>query len=89
MPTNSRLSAAVAAVTILAQTPVSARSLEVKRYNPSDWAKGRFTENRHRNRPEKDNLPRGRRGRRREGTGGTKPADPLSRQSVRAVSLCV
>jgi len=37
-------SAAVAAVTIFAQTAVSAQSLQVKRYNPSQWTKGRFWE---------------------------------------------
>jgi 2-iminobutanoate/2-iminopropanoate deaminase len=44
MPINCRLSAAVAAVTIFAQTAVPAQSLQVKRYNPSEWTKGRFSE---------------------------------------------
>ena len=44
MSINCRLSAAVVAVTILAQTAVSAQDLEVKRFNPSEWTKGRFSE---------------------------------------------
>ena len=34
----------IAAILLFAQTAASAQSLEVKRYNPSEWAKGRFTE---------------------------------------------
>jgi len=44
MPINCRLAAAVAVVTIFVQTAASAQSLEVKRYNPSEWTKGRFTQ---------------------------------------------
>ena len=34
----------IAAILLFAKTAASAQSLEVKRYNPSEWAKGRFTE---------------------------------------------
>jgi 2-iminobutanoate/2-iminopropanoate deaminase len=39
-----RLLAFVALATLAAQTAAFAQSLEVKRYNPSEWTKGRFTE---------------------------------------------
>ena len=44
MSINYRLPKTIAAILLCAQTAVSAQSLEVKRYNPSEWAKGRFTE---------------------------------------------
>jgi enamine deaminase RidA (YjgF/YER057c/UK114 family) len=44
MSINCRLPQAIAAILLFAQTAASAQSLEVKRYNPSEWAKGRFTE---------------------------------------------
>lgn len=44
MPINCSLSAAAAAVTIFSQAALAAQSLEVKRYNPSEWTKGRFAE---------------------------------------------
>ena len=42
-PTRSALAMIVIA-TIAAQVAALAQSLDVKRYNPSEWTKGRFTE---------------------------------------------
>lgn len=44
MALHYRLLALVALAMLAAQTTASAQSLEVKRYNPSAWTKGRFTE---------------------------------------------
>ncbi len=44
MTVNHRLPALVAAGMLLAQAVASAQGLEVKRYNPSAWTEGRFTE---------------------------------------------
>jgi enamine deaminase RidA (YjgF/YER057c/UK114 family) len=40
----ARFSAALIVATVAAQTAVLAQGLEVKRYNPSEWTKGRFSE---------------------------------------------
>src|SRR3954468_24984629 len=40
----ARCSAALIVATVAAQTAVLAQGLEVKRYNPSEWTKGRFSE---------------------------------------------
>jgi 2-iminobutanoate/2-iminopropanoate deaminase len=45
MTFNYKAPAVAAAITLLAvATAASAQNLEVKRYNPSEWTKGRFTE---------------------------------------------
>jgi len=41
---NSRLSAALITGVLMTSTMANAQGLEVKRYNPSEWTKGRFTE---------------------------------------------
>jgi len=40
----ARFSAALIGATIAAQTAVLAQGLEIRRYNPSEWTKGRFSE---------------------------------------------
>jgi enamine deaminase RidA (YjgF/YER057c/UK114 family) len=40
----ARFSAVLVFTTVAAQTAALAQSLEVKRYNPSEWTKGRFSE---------------------------------------------
>ena len=40
----ARFSAALIVATVAAQTAVLAQGLEVRRYNPSEWTKGRFSE---------------------------------------------
>src|SRR3979409_880347 len=40
----ARVSAVLIVATFAAQTAVLAQGLEVKRYNPSEWTKGRFSE---------------------------------------------
>ena len=44
MSAIARISAFVIVATLAAQTAVLAQSLEVRRYNPSEWTKGRFSE---------------------------------------------
>lgn len=44
MSSVARFSAALIVATIAAQTAVLAQGLEVRRYNPSEWTKGRFSE---------------------------------------------
>ena len=44
MTLGCRLPVYVAIGMLIAQTAASAQSLEVRRYNPSEWTKGRFTE---------------------------------------------
>ena len=44
MSINCKLPQIIAATLLCAQTAASAQTLDVKRYNPSEWAKGRFTE---------------------------------------------
>ena len=39
-----RFSAVLIVATVVAQTAVMAQGLEVRRYNPSEWTKGRFSE---------------------------------------------
>jgi 2-iminobutanoate/2-iminopropanoate deaminase len=41
---NLKLSAAIIAGAVMTSTMAGAQGLEVKRYNPSEWTKGRFTE---------------------------------------------
>ena len=40
----ARFSAVLIVATVVAQTAVMAQGLEVRRYNPSEWTKGRFSE---------------------------------------------
>jgi hypothetical protein len=40
----AEFSAALVTATFIAQSAVLAQGLEVKRYNPSEWTKGRFSE---------------------------------------------
>jgi hypothetical protein len=40
----ARCSAALIVATFAAQTAALAQGLEVQRYNPSEWTKGRFSE---------------------------------------------
>ena len=44
MSSVARFSAALIVATVAAQTAVLAQGLEVRRYNPSEWTKGRFSE---------------------------------------------
>src|SRR5215468_2484652 len=44
MPLTTKLVAIAAVALVAAAASVRAQSLEVKRYNPSEWTKGRFTE---------------------------------------------
>ena len=44
MTLGYRLPVWLAIAMLIAQTAASAQSLEVRRYNPSEWTKGRFTE---------------------------------------------
>jgi len=67
---------------LVTQTGAFAQSLEIKRYNPSAWTKGRFTEIVTVTGPGENNLSRGRRCGRRDGASGTKCPGPSSWQSV-------
>jgi hypothetical protein len=44
MTLGCRLLVCLAIGMLIAQTAASAQSLEVRRYNPSEWTRGRFTE---------------------------------------------
>jgi hypothetical protein len=44
MPPIARFSAAFIVATVAVQTAVLAQGLEVRRHNPSEWTKGRFSE---------------------------------------------
>ena len=44
MPPIARFSAAFVVATVAVQTAVLAQGLEVRRHNPSEWTKGRFSE---------------------------------------------
>ena len=64
MSSVARFSAALIVATVAAQTAVLAQGLEVQRYNPSEWTKGRFSEVVTVNGPGKSHLSgRHRRGR--------------------------
>jgi hypothetical protein len=44
MSRTARLAIGFAVASLCLTTSVSAQTVEVKRYNPSEWTKGRFTE---------------------------------------------